>query len=357
MKCFLVVGLTLVWLGASAQVYCQEIRGSIVGNVTDSSGAAVPGVQITVKNEETGIESKTSSPATGTYTVPDLLAGVYTVTAVKQGFKTYTATGVRLLSGQTARQDVVLQIGAVQQSVEVQARAQLVQTDSPTIGGTLQTREMANLPFMTTTTDGLFQLVPGMSQGVQNGNANPAVGGAPYFGSSNFTLNGITTSNPGQGGGGNITYIGSSEMIAQANLPSIGTLQEFKVDSSVAGAEYRSQTAVSMVTKQGTNHFHGQVYEHNENKSLSANSFDLNKFNENGFPFNRNQFGGTLAGPSFATGCSSSWITMGSARFILFLYKTTSLQWPCGAEIFPRYVPPTRTGFAALQTEYNSIIP
>ena len=132
-----------------------------------------------------------------------------------------------------------------------------MQTDSPTVGGTLLTRELTNLPFVTTTTDGLFDLVPGMSKGEVNGNANPVIGGAPYMGSSNFTVNGISTSNPGQGGGGNVTYVGSDEMIAQANLPSIGTLQEFKVDASVVGAEYRSQVAVSMVTKQGSNQFHG----------------------------------------------------------------------------------------------------
>jgi hypothetical protein len=114
---------------------------------------------------------------------------------------------------------------------------------------------------------------------------------------SNWTVNGISTNNPGQGGGGNVTYIGTSEMIAQANLPAIGTLQEFKVDSSMNGAEYRSQTAITMVTKQGTNRFHGNVFEYNENKTTSANSFDLNKYNQNANPFNRNQFGANVGGP------------------------------------------------------------
>ena len=86
-------------------------------------------------------------------------------------------------------------------------------------------------------------------------------------------------------------------MIAQANLPAIGTLQEFKVDSSMNGAEYRSQTAITMVTKQGTNKFHGKVFEYNENKTTSANSFDLNKYNEIANPFNRNQFGANVGGP------------------------------------------------------------
>ncbi len=122
MKALCLTGLSILWLGASVALYGQQIRGSIVGNVNDSSGAAVPSAQITVKNEGTGIESKTTTGATGTYTVPDLLAGVYTVTAVKEGFKTYEATGIRLLTGQTGRQDIVLQVGTVQQTVEVAAQ-------------------------------------------------------------------------------------------------------------------------------------------------------------------------------------------------------------------------------------------
>ena len=219
------------------------------------------------------------------------------MTAVKEGFRTFQANGVQLLSSQTARQDVVLQVGAVVQTLEVAGHAQLVQTDSPTIGGTIATRELSDLPFVTTATDGLMNLVPGMSQGITNGNSNPDVGGAAYVGTSNWTVNGISTNNPGAGGGGDVTYIGTSEMIAQANLPAIGTLQEFKVESSVNGAEFRSQTAVTMVTKQGTNKFHGQAYEYNENKTTSANSFDLNKYSENETPFNRNQFGANLGGP------------------------------------------------------------
>jgi hypothetical protein len=233
MESLRVIGLSMLLLGANVALSGQQIAGSIVGNVTDAPGSAVPEAQITVKNEGTGIEFKARTDAFGTYTVPDLLSGVYTVVAAKEGFKTFQATGVRLLSAQTARQDVALQIGPVQQTVEVVAQPQLVHTDSPTIGGTLQTPELANLPFLTTTMDGVFNLVPGMSQGEIDGNANPTIAGAPYGGSSNFTLNGITTSNPGQGGGGNVTYVGSSEMIAEGNLPSIGNMQEFKIDGKL----------------------------------------------------------------------------------------------------------------------------
>src|SRR5262249_49710122 len=116
-------------------------------------------------------------------------------------------------------------------------------------------------------------------------------------GSTNFTVNGISTNNAGTGGGGNVTYVGSDEMIALANLPSIGTMQEVKVDSSVNSAEYRGQVSVAMVTKQGNNQFHGQVYEFIENKALNANYFDLNAHDIPQNPFNRNQFGANLGGP------------------------------------------------------------
>ena len=297
MESLRVIGLSMLLLGANVALYGQQIAGSIVGNVTDAPGSAVPEAQITVKNEGTGIEFKARTDAFGTYTVPDLLAGLYTVVVAKEGFKTFQATGVRLLSAQTARQDVALQVGPVQQTVNVVAQPQLVRTDSPTIGGTLQTLELTNLPFLTTTMDGLFNLAPGMSQGEIDGNANPTIAGAPYGGSSNFTLNGITTSNPGQGGGGNVTYVGSSEMIAQGNLPSIDTMQEFKIDSSVVTADERSQVTVSMVTKQGTNQFHGTAYEYNENKATAAANFDLKAHNLEQNPFNRNQFGVNLGGP------------------------------------------------------------
>src|SRR5439155_2596869 len=131
--------IALVLLGAGVALYGQNIRGSIVGNVSDSSGAVVPGAQIKVTNQETGIAVKPTTDASGTYTVPDLLAGTYMVSVAKEGFKTHEFSGIRLLTGQTARQDTVLELGEVAQTVEVRAAPQLVQTDSPTVGGTLQT--------------------------------------------------------------------------------------------------------------------------------------------------------------------------------------------------------------------------
>src|SRR2546423_60421 len=134
--------LSLLLLGARARLYSQENRGAIVGKVTDSTGAVGACTRLTVRKKGGGVACGTTTDASGTYTVPDLLAGIYTVIAVKEGFKTYQATGVRLLSSQTARQDVVLQVGGATQTVNVAAQVQLVQTDSPTVGGTLGVREL-----------------------------------------------------------------------------------------------------------------------------------------------------------------------------------------------------------------------
>jgi len=114
--------LALLWLGAAFALYGQNIRGSIVGNVTDPSGAAVPGNDVTATNQGTGIVVKATTGAAGTYTVPDLLAGTYRVSAAKPGFETAQFSGIRLLTGQAARQDVVLEVGAVVQTVGYQRR-------------------------------------------------------------------------------------------------------------------------------------------------------------------------------------------------------------------------------------------
>src|SRR5436309_15345188 len=118
--------LVLLGLGVAVALYGQQIRGSIVGNVTDSSGAAVPGADVSVTNEGTGIAVKTTTDTTGTYAVAELLAGTYQVNVTNQGFKTSQFSGIRLLTGQPVRQVVVLGVGAGLQTLEVVARPRLV---------------------------------------------------------------------------------------------------------------------------------------------------------------------------------------------------------------------------------------
>ena len=113
-------------------VNAQNISSSILGLVTDASGAAVPEAQITVTNEGTGISLKTLADTSGAYSVPNLQAGTYTVVAAKRGFQTSRSTGVEVLAAQSVRINVQLTVGEMRQSVSVTGEAPLIKTDSPT---------------------------------------------------------------------------------------------------------------------------------------------------------------------------------------------------------------------------------
>ncbi len=137
---FLLIALT------SPALYGQNITGSILGQVSDTSGSAIPGAAVTLRDTDTGAIAETTTDASGSYSVPNLLAGPYELAVHKAGFQTLTVTALRLLSAQTLRQDLRLEVGAVQQNVEVTAQALLIRTDSQTIGSTLGSRQVADLP-------------------------------------------------------------------------------------------------------------------------------------------------------------------------------------------------------------------
>src|SRR5438105_4902329 len=113
-------------------LYAQNITGSIVGQVADASGSAIPATVITVRNTGTGAVSQAATDVSGSYSIPNLLAGAYESTAQKEGFQTLTIGGIQLLSAQNLRQDVKLQVGAVQQKIEVAGQALLIRTDRST---------------------------------------------------------------------------------------------------------------------------------------------------------------------------------------------------------------------------------
>src|SRR5579885_2953389 len=143
-------GKKLFWpavlLVALAALVCgQIITSSIVGQITDATGAAVPDADITVTNTGTGITVKMTADSSGAYSVPNLQPGVYEVTASKTGFQTYRTTGARVLASQAVRVDINLEVGQVQQTGDVTGQEPLVQTESPTIGGTIGRKQIAEL--------------------------------------------------------------------------------------------------------------------------------------------------------------------------------------------------------------------
>lgn len=268
---------------ASAQV----ISGSIVGTVSDPSGAAIPEAEINVRNTGTEAEITVKADSSGTYVVSNLQPGTYELLVSGGGFENLRVTGIGLLASQTVRQDVTLKIGAVGQSVQVQATPNLIHTDSSSIGGSLNSRQVSNLPLSMQSIDSLEGLVPGAQTQVKE---QPLTGGARYWGGSYFTLNGVSEYDAGVGRG-------ATSALGLENQPPPSSLQEFKVESVNANAEFRAIGTVMLVTKAGSNRFHGEAYEYLQNTALNANTLLLNAAGQPRSILRWNQFGANLGGP------------------------------------------------------------
>ena len=279
-------------------VFGQIIVSSIVGTVADPSGAVIPGAQVTVTNSNTGISVKATTGGNGTYSVPGLMAGRYEVTIAAPGFNTYHATGITLVSATTVRVDAKLRIGNTQQAVVVTDTAQLVHTDSMSISGSVSTRQLADLPSALQTIDTVLQTAPGVmpygaNPSAAGANVDPIVGGGSHWGTVNFTLNGMEVNDPFNSGAVTIQGTGGGALV----MPPPGSLQELSVKSADMTAQYEGHSTVTLVTKAGTNQFHGEGYEFLQNTALDANTYVSNA---NGLarPVDHlNQFGGNVGGP------------------------------------------------------------
>lgn len=285
-SCFAILACFAV---AVYSLTAQNITGTIVGRVTDNSGSSVEGAVITVLNQGTGASVEAAADSSGSFSVPNLFAGQYTITARKEGFRAVEFKNVQLLASQTARQDITLQVGEVRQTVEVTASTSIVRTDLQTIGNTLQSQQLSELPLATRSIDGLLALAAGSST---TGN-NPRISGSNYWGGNNFTLNGVAVNDPGNGGA---AYSSGVAGLGLANMPAPDSLQEFKIESGNQNAEYRAVASITMVTKQGSNSFHGLAYEYLQNTALNANQFLLNATGQKRPVSKLNQFGGDFGG-------------------------------------------------------------
>jgi hypothetical protein len=272
-------------------VSAQIITSTIVGRVTDSSGAVVPGTEVIVTNEGTGISNQVTTDSVGLYSVSALVAGVYTVKVSKPGFETFRALGVQVLSAQTVRVDVTLTVGPTRQVVTVTGAASMVHTDSITVGTQVTQMQLADLPQPIQSIDSLLKLVPGAQYSI--GAHQPKINGSAYRGGTNFTQNGEMSNDPGNGG----SPYGNSPGLYGITLPQLDSLQEYRVDSINSNAEYSRQATITMVTKAGSNQFHGDLYEINGNKSLNANSFINNATGLARPPYVRNTWGINVGGP------------------------------------------------------------
>lgn len=278
--------LIAVLLLFAPTLFAQTPTASLTGYVQDASGAAIKNAKVTVQNRATGILHTTNTDASGVYQILQLAPALYDVTASASGFQTVAQTGVTLQVDQHARTNFVLKVGAVSESVQVTSQAALTDTESSSIGAVIDNRAVLELPLNARTFYSLPLLAPGVYQPAQNSTLGYR-GGFNVAGSketwNNFTLNGVDDNDEAING--------------PSYRPSIESIQEFKVLTGIYSAEYGrvSGGQVVIVTKSGSNQFHGDLFEFFRNQDFDAKNF----FTLPGSSpkLNRNQYGGTLGGP------------------------------------------------------------
>jgi outer membrane receptor protein involved in Fe transport len=282
--------LSLVFL-LSMEAVAQNSTGRIAGVITDPSGAAVSGAKLVVTNTATNTRSETVTDVDGTYQVLELPIGNYTVSVEKDGFATVVTQPSELQINQTLRVDVHLTVGAVTQTVGVEAQATQVETEIPTIGGTVTGAAIQDLPLNGRDTLDLALTQPGVIPALVTS------AGASEYHAGTFTIAGGRQDSVNYLlDGGNNTSLMTNAVVLNPNPDMIA---EFKILTNNYTAEYgrNSGGVVSVVTKSGTNQLHGSLFEYFRNEDMNANDYFSNAA---GLPrpiLKRNQFGGTFGGP------------------------------------------------------------
>lgn len=269
---------------------CQSVTGTLLGTIADSSGVT-PGVRVTVTNQGTNASFSTHTNQQGDYEFDNLSAGLYRIHAELQGYRSVDVKNIQILLNQTTRDNISLVPGEVEQSIEVTASAPVVQSESSSIATIIDTNALQKLPTNGRTMDTFIATVPG-NTGEASG-SNPKIAGSEHWGGTSFTVDGVGFNDLGNGGG---AYSYQTSLTTQ---PSLDTIQEVKVESNNAKAEFSSTVAVSMITKGGTNNFHGSLFAFNRNTVFAANDYFANAAHIARTPYNRNEFGGSVGGPIY----------------------------------------------------------
>jgi outer membrane receptor protein involved in Fe transport len=284
------VGLVLALICVSAAAGAQQGTSELRGKVADPQGAAVPGVTIVVRNQNTGMFRETVSTIEGSYYIGGVTPGTYEITAELQGFNKYARRGVLLEVGRTTTIDIALVVGNLQQEVTVTAETPLVDTTSKEVGGNITSRELTELPSPTRNFISFIGLLPGVTA-----NVDPTT-----FGGDNVNVNGQDSRNNNyalDGGNNNDDFVGQRGGM-QARPP-LETIQEFQVLTSQFDAEFgrTSGAVINAVTKAGTNQLRGSAFVFLESSKLTTKDF-FAKQNDLGKPKTKEgQFGGTIGGP------------------------------------------------------------
>jgi hypothetical protein len=287
-----------VWLVLSSLTWAQTSNARIEGLIADETGAILPGVQVAIHNAETGATRNVMSNDRGRYVVTDLPPGAYEITATMTGFDTLIRRGITLTVGQDVSIPLTMRIGSVNTQVTVTAEAPLVNTTSSGVSGVVEERRITELPLNGRDFGQLALVQPGAL------NVATAAGGDASKGfGTRLSLSGSRPMDTGYSlDGTNVNSVGNFATPGSAAGVVLGVdaIREFRVVTGGGySAEYGAYSGgvVQMVTKAGTNQYHGTAFGLHRNDNLDANTWENNRAGKEKAEFRRNQFGGSVGGP------------------------------------------------------------
>lgn len=278
---FLIIMMSIAFIiGCADLSFAQSTSGTILGQITDSQGSAVSQASVTAKNEANGLTQNAETNENGDFALVNLPPGSYTVTVSKNGFTTAVSNSNRLFIDQKLRLNLQLTVGEVSATVEVSAEAPLLQTQTTETSQVVETKRISDLPLLGRNFLDLTRLSPGVANGQGGNTLNISVNGQRELGNS-VIVDGIEVT----GNRNNDTGLS----------PSVDSVQEFKIQTSAYAAEFgrASGAVVSIQTKQGSNEFHGSVYEFFRPSQTAARTFFATERGN----LKQNNFGGTVGGP------------------------------------------------------------
>jgi hypothetical protein len=326
--------LFLLFSLAAMPAQGQNAQGTILGHVQDTSGAAVSGAKVIVRNVNTNVTNQFTTNAVGDYVFVDVIPGTYQVKVEADGFKTEVSGGLILEVDQALRQNFTLQVGQISEEMTVTADAQMVQTDNTTVGSVLDQKTIEELPSSGRDFNNLLNLTTG---------AGNVTGGSQLY-YANHGLNASFTEvsldgNRPESVSFMVDGVADTDnfFTTASAIPSEFAIQEFKVQTGLYSAEYgQGSGQINVAIKSGTNQYHGQAYDYLQNDMFNPRSplAEEQHLFEGGAvpkvtPWKQNQFGGTLGGP-----VKIPWLYNGRNKtFWFFAYDGGRRHWVPSSEI------------------------
>jgi hypothetical protein len=286
------LSLLVLVLMLAQGAFAQGVTGSITGTVTDSTGAAIPDATVTIRNTATNSVHTVKTSEVGSYTVPQLPPGQYTVQVDKVTFKSYKQSAITLSIDQVAQVDAQLTVGATNEVVEVTSTEPVIQTSTSSVGSVIDSQAILNTPLNGRLgINGLVALAPGVQgAGAQDQldtrgvTASVGTGSRSSYGGLGSTLDGVTNQE--------VTL-----QRGEGEVPSLDAIAEFKILTTGAPAEFNQPAQIIVASASGTNGLHGGGFEYNRSKGTSAKTYFGGALPRPAYQ--RNEYGGNLSGPIF----------------------------------------------------------